>query len=51
MLPPKCTVVRDGGIMEVEAKMLVVGDVVKLETGNKIPADLRIFWNNGLKVE
>jgi len=51
MLPPKCTVVRDGNICEVEAKQLVRGDVVRLETGNKIPADLRIFWNNGLKVE
>jgi len=30
---------------------LVVGDVVKIETGNRVPADMRITWNNGLKVE
>lgn len=29
----------------------MVGDVVKIETGNKVPADIRITWNNGLKVE
>ena len=25
--------------------------MVKIETGDKVPADLRITWNNGLKVE
>ena len=51
MLPPKCLTVRDGKVHEIEAKELVPGDVVKLETGNKVPADLRIFWVNGLKVD
>ena len=51
MLPPKCLVVREGLVREVEALSLVIGDLVKLETGAKIPADLRLYWNNGLKVE
>lgn len=30
---------------------MVLGDVVRIETGNRVPADMRITWNNGLKVE
>lgn len=63
MLPPLCWVVRDGILSKIkviiinsflkilQASELVVGDIVKVETGDKVPADLRIFWNNGLKVE
>jgi len=30
---------------------LVIGDVVKIESGDRIPADLRIIYCNGLTVE
>ncbi len=34
-----------------DATKLVVGDVVKVELGKKIPADLRIIDSVGMKVD
>jgi len=34
-----------------DATKLVVGDVIRLETGVKIPADIRIIESVGLKVD
>jgi len=39
----KATVLRDGKEKDIDAKFLVPGDIVKLETGDKIPADCRIY--------
>ena len=39
----KATVIRDGKEKEIDAKLLIPGDIVKLEIGDKIPADCRIF--------
>jgi len=39
----KATVIRNGKEKEIDAKNLVPGDIVKLETGDKVPADCRIF--------
>ena len=35
-------VVRDGIQREIDSKLLVVGDVIMLEEGNKVPADARL---------
>jgi sodium/potassium-transporting ATPase subunit alpha len=51
MLPQKCTVVRDGQNQLLPAEELVVGDLVWIRNGEKVPADLRILLCNGLKVE
>ena len=48
---PKTIVKRDGKQMEIEAKDLVVGDVVILEAGRQIPADLRLTFSTNLKIE
>lgn len=48
---PKAFVKRDGLIHEVEARELVVGDIVLLEAGNRVPADLRLIESRNLKVE
>jgi len=42
-LPPKTKVFRDGREKEIIQKFLVPGDVVFIEAGNIIPADLRII--------
>ena len=34
-----------------DATKLVVGDVVKIELGKKIPADLRVIDSQGMKVD
>lgn len=48
---PHAVVRRDSKIMEIPAAELVAGDVVVLEAGTQVPADLRLIkaWN--LKVE
>src|SRR3989338_6582634 len=39
----KATVLRDGQKKEIDSKELVPGDIIVLETGDKIPADARLF--------
>ncbi|MGJ0485352.1 MAG: cation-translocating P-type ATPase [Methylomicrobium sp.] len=43
MLAPKARVRRDGRVMEISAEQLVLGDIVLLEAGDRIPADGRLF--------
>jgi P-type E1-E2 ATPase len=51
MLPLNCRVIRDGSETVIKAETLVAGDVVHLTTGDKVPADIRIFNSNNGKVE
>ncbi|KAK1944316.1 Sodium/potassium-transporting ATPase subunit alpha-4 [Phytophthora citrophthora] len=51
MLPLKCSVVRDGVNQTISAEELVVGDLVWVRNGDKVPADLRILLCSNLKVE
>ena len=44
-------VLRDGNTAWLPATALVLGDVVLLEAGNAVPADLRIIESKSLKVE
>lgn len=50
-IPPETIVVRNGVEMKMDATKLVVGDIVKVELGKKIPADLRIIDSQGMKVD
>ncbi len=47
---PKATVVRGGHIQEINSQELVPGDIVLLETGSFIPADVRLIEVVGLKI-
>ena len=51
MLHPTCKVLRDSKEKIIDAKLLVPGDIVLLETGDKIPADLRLIESYNLKVD
>uniref|UniRef100_A0A7E4V984 Cation_ATPase_N domain-containing protein n=1 Tax=Panagrellus redivivus TaxID=6233 RepID=A0A7E4V984_PANRE len=51
LLPQKCNVIRDCEEKTVACEELVVGDLVNVRAGQRIPADLRILQCNGLKVE
>lgn len=50
-LPPKAVVHRSGRVSEVDAIKLVVGDVIDVKLGDKLPADIRIISNQKLKVD
>lgn len=50
-LPQKCIVIRDGNEKSINAEKLVLGDIVKVKAGEKIPADLRMIQVNEMKVD
>jgi sodium/potassium-transporting ATPase subunit alpha len=50
-IPPETIVIRNGIETKLDATKLVIGDVVKVELGKKIPADLRITDSQGMKVD
>lgn len=51
MAAPETKVIRDGIITEMPARLLVPGDIVLLEAGNYVPADLRLVESMNLKIE
>jgi len=51
LLKIKTLVRRDNLEKELTAEELVVGDIVFLETGNKVPADIRLFESRNLSVD
>ena len=48
---PTCTVRRDGKLIELKAEELVPGDIVILEEGRTVPADLRLIEAINLKTD
>ena len=48
---PQAVVLREGKRMKIPAEDLVQGDIVLLEAGNMIPADLRLIDTQGVYVE
>ncbi|MEC5181009.1 cation-translocating P-type ATPase [Arthrobacter sp. CG_A4] len=51
MAAPLVRVVRDGQVRELSARELVPGDLVRLETGSVIPADVRIVESVNLRTQ
>ena len=51
MSSPTCVVRRDGKLLELKAEELVVGDIVILEEGRTVPADLRLISAINLKTD
>jgi magnesium-transporting ATPase (P-type) len=50
LVPTYASVTRDGKIQNIDAMMLVVGDIVEVKFGDCIPADIRILECMGFKV-
>ena len=51
MLSPNAMVLRNGKQLSIPSKELVPGDIVLLQSGDKVPADLRLFRVKGLQIQ
>jgi len=47
----KALVIRDEETVEINAEEIVLGDIVLLETGRKVPADIRLLKDNSLEID
>lgn len=51
LIPHRCNVIRSGKTLNINADELVPGDIIKLQTGDRIPADGRVLQRNSLFVD
>ncbi len=51
MLSPQAAVIRDGHLATLDAQRLVPGDLVPLQAGDRVPADMRLIQTKGLQIE
>jgi calcium-translocating P-type ATPase len=51
MVAPHARVIRDGHELDLESRELVLGDFVLIESGDRIPADLRLVATTALMVD
>lgn len=51
LLKIRAAVMRDGDVCEIDANEVVPGDMVWLESGNRIPADVRLIHTHNLEVD
>jgi len=51
LLPQIGVVRRDGRFVSLSAEQLVPGDVVALQSGDRVPADLRLFKSKELRID
>jgi len=51
LVSTRCRVLREGDSYEINAEELVPGDIVLLESGVKVPADLRLLVSHDLEVD
>ncbi|KAF0157398.1 MAG: Ca2+-transporting ATPase [Syntrophaceae bacterium] len=51
LMTTQATVLRDGKWMSIDSVNLVVGDIVSLQSGDKVPADVRLLKCRDLQVD
>lgn len=51
LVPTNATVIRDGEKDTIEAQKLVLGDLVEVNAGDRVPADIRIIKSHQLRVD
>ncbi|XP_058716035.1 potassium-transporting ATPase alpha chain 1 isoform X2 [Poecile atricapillus] len=51
LVPQQATVIRAGQTLQVNAAELVLGDLVEIKGGDRVPADIRILAAQGCKVD
>jgi len=50
MVPQYATVLREGQKLTLKTEAIVVGDILEIKFGDRIPADIRIIEAHGFKV-
>ncbi|MBI4450613.1 cation-translocating P-type ATPase, partial [Candidatus Woesearchaeota archaeon] len=51
MISLKATVLRDGIVQKIDAAQVVPGDIILVETGDKVPADARVVEETNLQAQ
>jgi P-type Ca2+ transporter type 2C len=51
LLRGRAAVLRDREVVEIDAEQVVPGDVLWLESGQRVPADVRLLGSHGLEVD
>jgi magnesium-transporting ATPase (P-type) len=51
LVTTNCRVIRENDTYEIDARELVPGDIVLLESGDSVPADIRLLSCHGLEVD
>ncbi|OGF24195.1 hypothetical protein A3H66_02680 [Candidatus Falkowbacteria bacterium RIFCSPLOWO2_02_FULL_45_21] len=50
-LKPRARVIREGKEREINAEEIVIGDIIRLAQGDRVPADARIIFVNDFQVD
>lgn len=50
LVPQEARVLRNGHKYGITADCLVVGDIIEVKSGDRLPADIRILASSGFKV-
>ena len=51
MTKTHCLVLRDGSIVSMDSTQLVPGDIISLQAGDRVPADVRIYYCKDLRCD
>nr|AOR50755.1 Na+/K+-ATPase alpha subunit [Tridacna squamosa] len=51
MVPQYGIVIRDGEKLNIKASEMVIGDIVEVKFGDRVPADIRLITGHGFKVD
>ena len=51
LIKMKTKVIRNNELIEIDSEEVVIGDIIDLESGSKIPADLRLIESQNLSID
>ncbi|CAH2090819.1 unnamed protein product [Euphydryas editha] len=51
LVPPSCNCLREGSVEHFLARNLVPGDIIHLNVGDRVPADLRLYESTDLSID
>lgn len=51
LVPPTCNCLREGSVEHFLARNLVPGDIIHLNVGDRVPADLRLYESTDLSID